>query len=108
MTQSDSVDKLKKELENLENNLSIKWGKGERCFRDDQETKLRMARAMIRFKSFRVIKGIQLSNEFEFIRPQKKSQEYSKCVLRKHWYPTAEELIRRYVKGKKHYVMWIK
>ena len=56
VTQNDSVDKLQKELENLENNLSIKWGKGERCFRDNRETKLRMASAILRFKSFMVIK----------------------------------------------------
>ena len=49
--QSDCIDDLRKEVMNVELNLGIKLQNGDRIFKDDRETKLRMIRALINFDS---------------------------------------------------------
>ena len=91
--QSDCIDDLRKEVTNVELNLGIKLQNGDKIFKDDRETKLRMIRALINFDSFKIEEGRVIQNEFD----SSNQVNYSSHILKVHWYPTAEELIRRYV-----------
>ena len=85
--QSDCIDDLRKEVMNVELNLGIKLQNG------DRETKLRMIRALINFDSFKIKEGRVIQNEFD----SSNQVNYSSHILKVHWYPTAEELMCRYV-----------
>ena len=98
VAQSDCIDYLKRELDSLEENLSIRWGKAIDVLKMIGRQKLRFIRAMIRFRSFRIIPGRSLLNEFEMDKPGTNKTRYNKAVLKVHWYPAAWELIKKYVR----------
>ena len=86
--QSNLIELFLKQQNNIDNNLHFNRSHFEKSFKDDRETKTRLIRVTLNFKSFQC-HDRKLGNEFE----QCTGKSYSSKILKRNWYPAAHYLI---------------
>ena len=90
--QSNLIELFLKQQNNIDNNLYFNRSHFEKSFKDDRETKTRLIRVMLNFKSFQC-HDRKLGNEFE----QCTGKSYNSEILKRNWYPAAHYLMRKYI-----------
>ena len=93
--QSEIVDIMSEELECIEKNLNLKVLPNKRYMKDDRNTKKRLLKAVLQFKSFKIQENRGLLNEFSC-----DAEAFSEGIFKENWYPTAKFLMKRYVTSK--------
>ena len=90
--QSNLIDLFLKQQNNINNNLYFTRSHFEKSFKDNRETKTRLIRVMLNFKSFQC-QDRKLGNEFK----QCTGKSYNSEILKRNWYPAAHYLMRKYI-----------
>ena len=90
--QSNLIELFLKQQNNIDTNLYFNRSHFEKSFKDDRETKTRLIRVMLNFKSFQC-HDRKLGNEFE----QCTGKSYNSEILKRNWYPAAHYLMRKYI-----------